>query len=214
MSKSLGNFFTARDLVEGRGADPLALRYALISQNYRVPHNFTMDLLRDATNKVERYKLCDSTVQAAIQAARPGDDAIGESLEELYQATLDAMLEDLNTSVALAKALEGTRVILREGEGLNAKSAASGKLFLDRVNGLLGIVRYDGTEGETSAVRTQTGPQLDTALIESLIGDRSAAKKEKDFAKADAIRKQLEELGVELRDSPEGTSWKPKGPTL
>jgi cysteinyl-tRNA synthetase len=71
MSKSKGNFFTVGDLVDGKGADPLALRYALISQNYGTPHNFTLELLRDATEKVERYRQCDAMADKAIAAGKP-----------------------------------------------------------------------------------------------------------------------------------------------
>lgn len=206
MSKSLGNFFTLRDLVEGKGADPLAIRYALISQNYGVPHNFTMDLLRDATAKVDRYRQCRA------KAVDAGDDLdtgeFGTTLETLYQETLDAMLENLNTSVALAKALEGTRVILRETT-LTPAMAASTNQFLDRINALLGIVELD----EVIAVK-ESASAFDEAMIQGKIEERAAAKKAKDFARADAIRAELESLGVELQDSPTGTTWKPKGPSL
>ncbi len=122
---------------------------------------------------------------------------------------LDAMCENLNTSVALAKALEGTRVILRESEGLSGASARSAKEFLDKTNNLLGIVRSDepGCMGGSSA----KGPEVDVARIEGLIAERAEAKKTKDFARADAIRNQLDDEGIELRDTPEGTTWKSKG---
>lgn len=209
MSKSLGNFFTVRDLVEGKGADPLALRYALISQNFGVPHNFTMELLKDASSKVERYRLCDQQVSAALEANAPGEDVVCEQLGELYEQMLDAMCENLNTSVALAKALEGTRVILRESEGLNGASARSAKEFLDKTNALLGIVRSD--EPGCTGVSSVKGPEVDVARIEGLIAERADAKKYKDFTRADAIRTQLDEEGIELRDTPEGTTWKLKG---
>lgn len=209
MSKSLGNFFTARDLVDGKGAHPLAVRYALISQNYGTPHNFTFDLLADATKKVERYQMCDQLADAALAAGAPGDDAIGETLTELYGEVLDAMCDNLNTSVALGKALEGTRVILREEKSLSAASARSAKKFLDDVNLVLGIVRSD--YGQVAA----TGPAgLDEGRIEAMIAERADAKKAKDFARADALRQELDAMGIELRDSPEGTTWKPKSAVL
>lgn len=213
MSKSLGNFFTARDIIEGKGADPLALRYALISQNYRTPHNFTFDLLRDATNKVERYRMCDKAVEAALARGSEGEDLVGETLRELYDEAQDAMLDDLNTSVALAKALEGTRVILREGESMSAASAQSAKAFLDKINELLGIVRRDTPHLEAEDTANQ-GPVIDEGLVQDKLVERAEAKKAKDFARADAIRKELEAMGIELRDTPEGTVWKPKSPEI
>jgi cysteinyl-tRNA synthetase len=210
MSKSTGNFYTVRDLVDGKGADPLALRYALISQNFGVPHNFTMDLLRDASSKVERYKLCDHAVETALSSHAPGDDVVGAALDELYGQMLDAMCENLNTSVALAKALEGTRVILREADGLSAASAQSAKKFLDRTNALLGIVRSDEPECEMSSVASASSG-VDESRVNQLIQDRAEAKKNRNFEVADSIRDQLDSEGIELRDTPEGTTWKRKG---
>jgi cysteinyl-tRNA synthetase len=207
MSKSLGNFFTLRDLVDGKGADPLAIRYALISQNYGVPHNFTMDLLRDATAKVDRYRQCRAKAASSADAA-PDAGEFGQTLETLFRETLDAMLENLNTSVALAKALEGTRVILRETT-LTPEMAAATNQFLDQINALLGIVELD----EAIALK-ETGSSFDEALIQGKIDERAAAKKAKDFPLADAIRAELEAMGVELQDSPTGTTWKAKGPAL
>ncbi len=201
MAKSKGNFFTVRDLVEGKNADPLALRYALISVPYGKPFNFTMQTLRDASTNVERFRLCEEKVAAAVSAARPGDDAIGPELDALYDESLSAMLNDLNTSVALAKALEGTRVILREAE-LSGACAVSAQRFLDRINALLGIVRH---EADAPA---STSPKVDEARIEAMIAERAAAKAGKDFARADGIRDQLAAEGIELRDSPEGTTWR------
>ena len=211
MAKSKGNFYTARDITEGKGADPLALRYALISQNYGTPHNFTMDLLRDASQKIERYKLCDETVAKAAVLARDGDDTVGVELEELWLEALSAMCDNLNTSVALGKALEGTRVILREGDKLTASGAASAKTYLDRINGLLGIVRHDELPPECFKP-VETGPNPES--IDAMVAERVEAKKVKDFARADAIRAQLDALGIEVRDSPEGTTWKRKAPVF
>lgn len=210
MSKSKGNFYTVRDLVDGKGADPLALRYALISQNYGTPHNFTMELLRDATTKVERYRLCQTAAEAAVASGREGPDVLGEVLDELYAETLDAMCDNLNTSVALSKALEGTRTILREGDHLSAASGQSALRFLSSVNALLGIV--SSTYDLPAPAAAAAGP--DAAWVDAKIAERNAAKSAKDFAKADAIRQELDAAGVELRDTPEGTVWKPKAPKL
>ncbi|HZH98647.1 MAG TPA: cysteine--tRNA ligase, partial [Fimbriimonadaceae bacterium] len=183
MSKSQGNFFTLRDLVDGKGADPLAVRYALISQNYRTPHNFTFDLLRDAASKVERYRQCEEAVAKAVELGRAGEDLVGSQLNELYEGVLDAMLDDLNTSVALAKALEGTRVILREKDSMSAASAQAASEFLDRINALLGIVRPQIPN--PCADRTPASG-LTPEAIDAKIEERAQAKKSKDFGRADA----------------------------
>jgi len=211
MSKSKGNFFTVRDLILGKGADPLALRYALISQNYGTPHNFTMDLLRDATNKIERYHQCGEKARRFLEApaaSAEGEATFLQSLDSLYEETLDAMCDNINTSVALAKALEGTRVILRE-DVLSKPMAEAAIRFLERINDLLGIVRPDDDSATISKA-----PKVDAEWVEAQIAARAEAKTAKDFAKADAIRAALDAAGVELRDTPTGTTWKEKGPSL
>jgi len=204
MSKSTGNYYTVRSLLE-KGADPLAIRYALISGIYTKPLNFTDQSLSDAMGNLDRFKRCDAAVEAALENGGEGPDVIGAALGDLYDQALDAMTNDLNTSVALAKALEGTRVILRESESLSKESAKSGKLYLDRINALLGIVRQERDLG--CAPIEAAGPKVDEARIQNLIEERTAAKKSKEFARADQIRKDLEAEGIELRDSIEGTSW-------
>ena len=204
MSKSLGNFYTVRSLIE-KGADPLAIRYALISGVYTKPLNFTDQSLSDAMGNIERYRRSDAAVATGLEAGRAGEDVLGAALDDLYEQALDAMTNDLNTSIALAKALEGTRVILREAESMSLASAESGKRYLDRINDLLGIVRPE-RESDCKPIEA-TKPPVDEARIEQLIIDRAEAKKAKNFALADQIRKDLDIEGIELRDTPEGTVW-------
>ncbi|HJP83911.1 MAG TPA: cysteine--tRNA ligase [Fimbriimonadaceae bacterium] len=199
MAKSAGNFYTVRDLV-AKGADPLAIRYGLIAGIYGKPMNFTDQGLRDAQSIIERYRRADQFVRAA---SAEGPDKLGEALNELYEQTLDALLNDLNTPVALAKALEGAKLILKEGEGMSKSSAESGMLFLDKINAILGIVRSD--YGLATPVQEEV--DIDEDWVQALIDERALAKQAKDFARADAIRSELDAAGVELRDSPTGTSW-------
>lgn len=207
MSKSLGNFYTVRDLLT-KGADPLAIRYALMTGVYTKPLNFTDQGLRDAQKIVERYRNIDRAVQAAVEANKPGADDLKQPLDELYEETLEAMLNDLNTSVALAKALEGAKLIARHQDELNGASAASALSYLDRINALLGIVRSERQPHEVAASTAKT--EVDEVAIQSLVDQRQEAKKSKDFALADSLRKQIEELGVELQDTPTGPVWKLK----
>lgn len=207
MSKSKGNWYTVRDLVQGKGVDPLALRYALISVPYSKDANFTMQTLEDASKAVERFRACDELVSGALESARDGSDEIGEALEDLYDEALGAMCNDLNTSVALAKAYEGTKVIMREKDSMSQASAESARRFLDQVNDLLGIVRPEKT---VASMAPAAQVAIDPSWIEQRIQERADAKKNKDFTLADSIRNELEEKGIELRDSPEGTSWKLK----
>lgn len=97
MSKSKGNFFTVRDLVDDQGIDPMALRYALISGQYRKPLNFTRKHLQDSARIVERYRETLALVEERMTFDHDGPDRIGERLEALYQNLLDALCDDLNT---------------------------------------------------------------------------------------------------------------------
>lgn len=201
MAKSAGNFFTVRDLVDIKGANPLALRYALISVPYGKPLNFTFQTLRDATKNVERIAECRNLAAASLSAGVPGDDQVGTDLDALFQQALEAMCDDLNTSVALAKTLEGTGVIFRLGQRLSAASAKSAISFLDRIEELLGIVGNPQEEAR-AAVSMELEEEIEKALQR-----RDEAKRNRDYALADSIREELADRGIELRDTPEGTQW-------
>ncbi len=205
MSKSLGNFYTVRMLIE-KGADPLAIRYALIAGSYSSPLNFTDQGLKDAMANVERFRRAEAVTEEGIASARPGDDALGSILEDLYQQSLGAMLNDLNTSVALAKALEGARTIVREADALTESSSKSSKEFLAKINALLGIVRHDNPNIAKSLLVVEE-EELDVTRIEALIVERTEAKLSKNYTRADEIRESLEAEGIELRDGPDGTQW-------
>lgn len=202
MSKSLGNFYYVRGLVE-KGADPLAIRYALISGVYRKNLNFTDQGLEDAKTNIDRFKRADVAVAEALETGSAGEDLIGAELESLYEQALDAMLSDLNTPIAISKALEGARVITRDA--LTIESAKSGQKFLDLVNDLLGIVRHPEL---FAPCQEAAGPSVDEAWVNERIEARKAAKASKDWGTADAIRKELSEAGISLTDNPDGTvSW-------
>jgi cysteinyl-tRNA synthetase len=201
MSKSSGSFYTVRGLVE-QGIDPVAVRYALMSGVYRKPYNFTDQGLLDAVSNVERLRRAKTTADDAVASGTAGEDALGHQLEEIYEAALEAMCDDLNTSIALAKALEGAKLINRESESMSAATGLSAQRFIQRIEELLGLPGNDPNLKPEPSV-----DGLDEQRIENLIADRAAAKKSKDFARADSIRIQLADLGIELRDSPEGTTW-------
>jgi cysteinyl-tRNA synthetase len=182
------------------------VRYGLISGIYGKPLNFTDQGVRDAQANVERYRKADAL---AANATLEGPDSLGAALDDLYDQALDALCDNLNTPVALAKGLEGAKLILKEGDGLTKASAESAKRFLDGINGLLGIVRSEYGEEEPCAQVTE--PAISAEEIEAKIAERAEAKKAKDFGRADAIRQELDALGVELRDTPTGTEWVLKG---
>jgi cysteinyl-tRNA synthetase len=207
MSKSENNFYTVRDLIlpedeGGRGIDPLALRYALISGHYRKQFNFTFDQLQASTKAVQRYRLVAATVEEALAEDHPGADQLGEPLDEIYRETLAAMADDLNTPEALARAYEGTKVILGQ-EPLSAASAQAASNWLGQINALLGIVHTEnGDPGSTP------DNEAFTRAVERLVEERSRARDNGDYVRADEIRRELDKMGVEVMDTPDGTRWR------
>ena len=214
MSKSRGNFYTVRDLIlpeedGGRGVDPLALRYALISGHYRKTLNFTISHLQSSVKLAARIRLAyDRAAELALRAGAGGVASgepharLAEALEDSYAATLEAMRDDLNTPRALAAVLEGVGRI--HDADLSLADAAVAKSFLDRVNALLGIVKAGSTVHD-KAVQDPLAERVD-----ALLAERSAARASRDFARADAIRDELIEMNIEVLDSPAGTTWRKK----
>lgn len=210
MSKSKGNFYTVRDLIapepEGRGIDPLAVRMALISGQYRKPFNFTFDNLKAAARHVQRLREVSTLVAAAIEHDAPGDAFLAPRLDALYAKALAAMCDDLNTPDAIAAVLEGVKLLNGVGANLNGASARRAQTWLDQVNVLLGIV---APEQSPSSHRDTTDDPF-AEQVEALLTERAQARKAKDFARSDAIRDELAALGIEVMDTAEGAKWRRK----
>ncbi len=211
MSKSKGNFFTVRDLIAspeegGRGVDPMALRLALISGQYRKPYNFTFETLKASLKHIERLRSAFETARGGLDAGG-GPDRAGERLGALRSRMLSAMADDLNTPAALAAAIEGAKLIQGLGENLNANSARSAIDFLQSANSLLGIPYHDQVNGRPSP--SPSGDPLE-GKVDELLRERSVARESRDFRRADEIREELDEMGIEVMDGPEGTSWRRK----
>ena len=204
MSKRDGNFYTVQDLIAakdegGRGFDPSAVRLALISGQYRKPYNFTFDTLKASTKHVQRIR---EARRLAGGAHPDGPDALGPSLSANYSRALGAMLDDLNTPEAIAAGLEGVKAIIGAGETMSQASADSSNNWLDRMNLLLGW--------EAPPKGESHGDDDFAARVEQLLSERTEARSNRDFARADAIRDELVELGVEVMDSAAGPKWRRK----
>jgi cysteinyl-tRNA synthetase len=200
MSKSKGNFYTVRDLVEGRGVDPLVLRYALLSGQYRKPLNFTDDHLVASARVVERYRDARTLAEQTIAKRVEGPDRIGERLEAVYDRTLAALCDDLNTPAAFAAALEGVKLVHGLGDNLNAASAQAVLDWLGRTNDLLGFLAHD----EPTAA---SAPDETEARVEELVALRTQVRAARDWAESDRLRDAVLALGYEIRDTAEGTTW-------
>ena len=234
MSKSKGNFYTVRDLIAPDpddehvpepirhmgGVEPLALRYALLSGQYRKPFNFTLKTLRDSARAVDRYQTLADRVDDALEESAAASDAgtnetpLAETLDDAYTRALDAMCDDLNTPGAFAAALDGVKALERV-DTLSPADADVASRFLSRVNDLLGIVRseYAATE-RTAADPAAEANATDDALaerVDALVEERAQARANGNYDRADDIREALDAMGIELMDNPDGTTWKKKG---
>jgi len=199
MSKSLGNFFTLREVL-AQGHKPEAVRYLLASVPYRRQLNFTFDALQAAETAIERlrnFKLRLETEKFPAGLNEKMLERTGEAARE-FEEGLD---DDLNTAEALAAAFEFVRDANTAMDAGEFRAGNSGPAldFLARFDAVFDVLRPSAGEGATSE-----------AEIEDLIAQRNKARKARDFAQADQIRTQLLERGFVLEDTKEGTRWKRK----
>ncbi len=193
MSKSLGNFFTLRDLME-RGYDPIAIRHQLMTAHYRRQLNFTLEGLEQSQQTLNRlWDFVDRLDEMP-------EDAEGEDLSEQVAAARSKFDEALNDDVNVPGAMAAVFELMREvnvlmGEGrVGGRGAGQVLEFFEDADSVLGIIAH-----EKGAVDEE---------IERLIAERDEARASKDFARADEIREQLLAQGIVLEDSATGTRWR------
>ncbi len=211
MSKSLGNFYTLRDLF-GKGYKPSALRFALSSVPYRKQLNFTFDGLQQATSSVERLRnFADRLKQGKFPAGKQKGMAarIAKAADE-FDAGLS---EDLNTARALAAVFDLVReanIAMDKGEFRQGDVPAAQE-FLAAFDKVFAVM--EDNDGEKLRVLGFGGPESgpDDAEIDKLVAERNAAKKKRDFVTADRIRKELADRGIIIEDAKDGSvRWKRK----
>lgn len=202
MSKSKGNFFTVRDVAKQFGYEPI--RLLMISCQYRSPINYSYDSLMQCKASLTRLHTCRDSLDFALANAQneltPDElDTLLAEFNGFRTRFCDAMDDDLNTADAIGVIFDLTRFInktvLTAAPAKNAVEEAI-KIF-DELTGILGIV-YDDNSGSDNG---------DDEKIEALIAERTAARKEKNWAKADEIRNTLTEMGIVLEDTPQGVKW-------
>lgn len=189
MSKSLGNFFTVRDI--SKEFDLLAVRLFMLSSHYRNPINFSRDLIVQAEAALSRIANCRENLRFVAEAGK--SEAKKElDLESFRQRFIDAMDDDLNTADAIGVIFDLVKELNTAfSQGGDAAQAKEGLGMLDELLGVLGLIKEEREEEIPSE-------------IQALAEERAEARKAKDWARADAIRDQLKAAGYELKDTPEG----------
>jgi cysteinyl-tRNA synthetase len=200
MSKSLGNFYTLRDLCDQRGFSPESIRYLLASVPYRKGLNFTLEGLKSAQTAIDRLR----NFKLRLDSAK-WEEGKSDKIEELAAKALkdfrESLDDDINTAEALAAVFEFVREanVAADADEFKAGNVASAQALLAQFDSFFDVLKPAVTEGG-----------IGDAEVESLIGARTAAKKARDFAKADQIRAELLEKGIILEDTKDGIRWKRK----
>ena len=197
MSKSLGNFFTVRDVAEKFGYEPI--KYLMLSSHYRSPINYSYDIITQCIAALQRLHNCrdhmDFALTTAVDAAGEGDAAFMKEIDQCVEKFITVMDDDLNTADGITALFDMVKIIntyLTEPRSKEAVNYAIRRF--DELTDVLGLLYNRKTE------------DLD-AEIEDLIAQRQAARAAKNFAEADRIRDELKARGIELKDTPQGVQW-------
>jgi cysteinyl-tRNA synthetase len=185
MSKSVGNFFTIREVLER--FDGETIRFFMVRTHYRSPFNFSDASLEDARHALRRLY----TALDAVAAEGPAEIDWSEPRAAAFQA---AMNDDFNTPIAVA-------VLFELAAEVNRSRKRADAALLKSLAGTLGLLQ------QSPRAFLQTGAALSEAQIAERIGARAEAKRARDFKRADAIRAELAGLGIVLKDSAQGTTW-------
>ena len=211
MSKSLGNFFTIREVLEK--FDPQTVRFSLLSTHYRSPINFSDATLREAEQRIKYFYDTLLRLRAALKPG-PAEGPHREAWVGEIVARFDAaMQDDFNTPQAIGDLSEVFKlvndILARPADAeVDARTLRAIDAALRDVGGTLGIFLEDPPSVLARIEkRKQAQRGVDASKVQQLIEARTQARKDKNFARADEIRKQLADLGVVIKDSPQGTTW-------
>ena len=195
MSKSLGNFFTVREI--GEKYDLQIIRFFMLSAHYRSPLNFAQDLVEASANGLERIITAVSLLKEAIErdADTASVEGLDDTLAEYVRRYDEAMDDDLNTADAISVIFELVKYANTLKDSLNKADAEK---ILNTVKLLADVL----------GIKVEKEKEILDEEIERLIEERQAARKEKNFARADEIRNELLEKGIVLEDTREGVRWK------
>lgn len=199
MSKSLGNFFTVRDILSEFSGQ--VIRFFLLSAHYRNPVNFSKELILQAKAGMERLANSKERLVFTISHAKgqmnESELELVSALENHRDRFIEAMDDDINTADAISIIFELARFSnTNVTENSSLEWAEKNLNLFNELTGVLNIIKAEDTAS------------IDNEQIEKLIKDRVEAKKNKDFALADAIRDELKSMGIEIEDTRQGTKWK------
>ncbi len=205
MSKSLGNFLTIKDALNLYS--PEAIRYFILSSHYRGPVDFSREALEAAQRGVYRLHNTVQKLRRRMERAMPAGTAILSqvfSFEDYRQAFEEAMNDDFNTPQALAAVFDFVKDVNRyldENEDISMGTlSAMDKIFQNLAGDVLGIL--------PAGVEERVGDEVIEGLVELLLDLRQEYREQKNWSQADMVRSRLNELGVVLEDSTEGTTWR------
>ena len=189
-SECLHNFFTVRDVANVYGYEPI--RYFMLTAGYRMPLNYTVDLIESCKNSLERLYTCRENLDFTLSKGNFGtDESLKEKAAEAKQKFCTAMDDDLNTPDALAAVFDLVKDINTLSASSSKEALETAAAAFDEITGVLGLL-YNRKKDEV--------PAEVTALVEK----RAAAKKAKDWATADAIRAELTAMGWAVKDTAQG----------
>ncbi len=200
MSKSLGNFFTIRDVMEK--FHPEVIRYFIVSSHYRSPVNFSDVALKEAKTALTRFYHAFKAYQQQF------NEELTDHFSQIHLERFNAaMCDDFNTAEAMAVLFELAKELNRALKEENAEQAKVFYSTLRHLTNILGLVQHNVDDFLRSDIG-QEALGLSESEIEELIQQRVDAKKAKDFTKADSIRQKLLDQGVVLEDTRQGTLWR------
>ena len=199
MSKSLGNFFTVREI--GEKYDLQVLRFFMLQAHYRSPLNFSAELMEAAKNGLERIRTAASNLQfladhAEAESFLDGEEAKLAEAKNYVDKFKAAMEDDFNTADAISSIFELVKYANQNADGSSSKAYV--QALLDELKTLCDVL----------GIIVETKEEMLDSDIEAMIEERQQARKNRDFARADAIRDKLLAKGIVLEDTREGVKWK------
>lgn len=192
MSKSVGNFFTVREVLKNYQAE--VVRFFILRAHYRSPLNYSDQHLKDAKQALDRLYI-------ALKEVPPPEEAAIDWTDAHAQAFMSAMNDDFNTPEAIA-------VLFDLASQANKAQSVEHAALLKALGGILGLLQQTPQNYLQHAVSAQSAEQLTAREIERMIQERLAARKAKLYTDADAIRQKLLDAGIVLEDGPQGTTWR------